>query len=742
MATIDINSPDVPLSRPSSRVSVYRYDPEAAPGPNGESNIYFELPNVRFLSASYREGAEPGTARFRYAFRAPGADPFDPSRAEDVFPFDASGPLVVEQDDRLVVREYTDYDPMTEEAGFELLFDGFAQVPQLDLNGDTEVVTFEAYATPVRLWDEPLKGAMYRPGDAPDIAGSEVVTDLPAVFNPNGQSNCTREEFDLNRGTDYAHPVFLDWRIVRDPPVKDIWTLGPACRYILYTGNLDQKYVNNPPAGDLEILLENYQPVDAEWVGPIDPDNPDTYTTQPIEVQHLDISGDKVPVALEKVVAPHGFMFRFDLTKTGNGDPLWTIVFYRKDTQYPSKSVYLQKASPGTAVDPSQSNVASLTLSRDGMVMNSWRALTAPTQYECSMILYPLFAIDAADAQDANLMKWQEGSPNFDPVKYRHFGIDETGEGHWDFGTSATVKTTPRLGDLFGVPKPGEAPTFVNRRRPGSAELISWNGQKEARRTELYISADYKFPELDERNVVWDGSGTWQKASGGWTLLKDRCGIRITSDNPTRWQIGLTGNAGDVYGSDVNVVRCMANPDPAGVGSQRFTMRLVTRVEGDFGVNASAKRRAASPTRFEVVQVQDYRDRFVKKIVDASSQYLYPPNPGDPPERDDTRECREDLEQRRRAHELLKIAGTVTIRRLTHSYRIGDRIKKVVGREIDLRQNSAQEAGEANTYPVVVGLTYTADPEQSVSLVLDDRRSDPPPERRRNDAAQERHAQI
>src|SRR5262245_5273115 len=119
-----IEPPDVPLARGAAFVAVYRYDPEGSPP-------YQLLPNVRVLAVQYREGPDPGVARFRYVFNP--ADPTtDPTSFQQALSVDSDLINVVRNDERLVVLK-TDPDGSTSP-----LFDGFAQVPELSLSASQE----------------------------------------------------------------------------------------------------------------------------------------------------------------------------------------------------------------------------------------------------------------------------------------------------------------------------------------------------------------------------------------------------------------------------------------------------------------------------------------------------------------------------------------------------------------------------------------------------------------------------
>ena len=78
-----------------------------------------------------------------------------PSQFEQVWPIDAQGPYVVNPDDRLVVMgQNPDGSPL-------ILFDGFAQVPQVDLTPRFQSVNFAAVGTAVRCYDTRISGRIH-----------------------------------------------------------------------------------------------------------------------------------------------------------------------------------------------------------------------------------------------------------------------------------------------------------------------------------------------------------------------------------------------------------------------------------------------------------------------------------------------------------------------------------------------------------------------------------------------------
>jgi hypothetical protein len=738
----------VPLARQARLFAVYRYDPDAESDEDeeseeGERRVKYQLlPNVRCVQVQYRDGPDPGRARFRYAFGDIGADPDqDPYRVEHAFGagpgYDEDGRVfrahVVQQDDRLVVRHTRD------DGSTVLLFDGFAQLPQGDLSGTVEAVTFTALGTPVRCWDEPLGGALTRDADHPEDV-HDVPTSLPARFNPDGRPNATPlgadaggdmtplgEEPGEGDGDGLKYPTFLG-PVGPDATLNGQevrrWTLGMAARYVIGAGNrmnahnLDQTFVDLVVVAGVESILVAYEPTSPG--APVDVNDPETFEEKDIDAPDYDVTGECWPDALDRLIRPHGFAMRFALTADEDGDPHWVLRIYREDGTTAVQSLLLQK--PGRALDPGLTNVGALSLARDGaQVVNAFRVDSAPVLYEASVVLAPLFDPDPADAAS------EEARNGFtDPrnTKYRLWGFDECGEGHWNFVTSARVTHEP--GDLDPIlkGKDDRERRYAIRRRPARRQLVTKDSAGKPLAARLEVSQDYAGPQPG----VWDGTGTWQLVHGGWAPLDDRLGIRVTEHDANSWPTGspAPGQA-DAFSGKLNLVELCAGPSAV---STHPRFRLTVAVPDDTGLDAGAGRTAATPSRFTVRRRVDGRDRFRKRVLSRWSA-LADPNGADAvdvvlPEDDDTDKAEAFAAGLRRAHESGEFAGSVTVPRLSFSYRVGDKISGLTGRVLSFRQDVG---GGSPVLPTVVGITWDLDGRQATHLELSDRRAEPAPRR-------------
>jgi hypothetical protein len=691
-AYASIQAPSVSLGRPAAQIGVYRYQ-------SGGIGNYEYLANIRVLMIQFREGADAGVARFRYVFDWANP-PTVPNSFQDVLSSDSGMPGVVANDDRLVVLTF---DP---DGNPEVLFDGFAQVPELGLATDREMVTFLALGVAIREWDTPIAGALMRDSDDPDIV-SDYETDLVTHFNPGGLPNATPEDADAVDGFGNTYPTFLDPRVVREPEVRRLWTLPMAVRYLCYRHNPDQTYVTNPDGTLLDDLLVS--------------DDPDAGDTESGEIEPLlapdyPATGKAWPAVVRDLIEPHGFGMAFRLQSDDQGNPTTVLdIFQRQGPSTASyKDLYLQ--TRGSALDPSQTNMSEAQLARDTSGMaNAFSVESGLVRYEASFVLAPGFSISEGDGGSSSaLAAFDKNGTDFSQDNhdlYRLYVFDETGEGHWDWKTSETSKETPSLDDLLGT-EDDPASGYVKRRRVPIGELFTLDPNQKPLRAQLSISTNF----TGTQPGLWDGTGTWQPIGGGFELLKDRLGIWINVPNPNSWNIQASKVSGMPYPS--GVVKGVENQ--ANTGATHFALRLTCVIEGDHVIAATADRRDSSPTSYTILRHVDARDRYARHVVAAKSEFNS--SSDEIVVRDDTDDALAEAISRRTTSEAGEVAGAVVIPRFTQAYQIGDRICSIQGRDLSLQTNAGAPTEEGPVYPAVVGLTWDFDGKQQTLLQLSDQR--------------------
>ncbi len=694
-ASASIEASGVPLGRTSVSVGVFRF----------RGGRFELLPNIRVLTIQTRQGADPGVARFRYVFD-PSNSPDAPQSFDQALSVDSNLAGVVQNDERLVVMTfYPDGSPL-------FLFDGFAQVPELDLAPSQERVSFSAFGVAVREWDTPIGGALMRDSASPK-AGLDVETDLVTYFNPQGQPNATSPGAEARDQNGNLFPTFLDPGVLRNPDVRSMWTLPKAIRYLCYHKNPDQAYVQNPPGEEIDSLLDSRSPTNGISLQQGDPT---TFGSRPLDVPDYPATGKAWPNVLEDLLRPNGFGMAFRLETGDDGLPSTRLDLFRRQDGSPAvaKDLFLQPR--GVVLDPAQSNINAARLARDMTgVVNAYSVESELIRYEASFILAPGFAISASDAQDATALgAFDLSNPAFSSTnhdRYRLYVFDETGEGHWDWSGSRIVSTVASLAGLFGT-DPAHPTPYANRRRVPLGELFTRDSNQKPLRARLSISTDYTGPQP----TLWNGTGTWQPIHGGFSLLRDRLGIWISVANPNGWAIGASGVSGAPYPSGV----LRGVEDQATSGRKRFALRLTCVVEGDKVLSATAKRRPSSPTTFQVLRRIDARDRYFKHLVAPNSEFNL--TSAFVTDRDDSQDAQAEADSRRLAAEAGEVAGSVTIPRFTEAYRVGDRLRAIQGRGLSLRTNAGAPNEEGEVYPAVVGLTWDFDGKQQTILHLSDER--------------------
>ena len=718
MGTFDL--PPVVSGLASAGIQVYvcRYD--------GEELSY--LPNIVCEQIEEKWGATPAVARFRYLLDDTYAQTNGwPSRFEQVFPIDAVGSSVVQMDDRLVVLfQASGGNPF-------VVFDGFAQIPQLDIAPNRQGVSFVALSVAIRLWDQPIITRVQRDGDRDtvDDGSADWEVGLACRFNPSDETVGGQGGYVGNcvaKGTvngDYGtYPVFLDPLLSqRGPKTTSYWFVSTAVGYLMTYMILNlnmNKYVTFPTLSALSELMSAAQPPDDNGFV-----NPGNAVTKDIVVRDYDATNKVHPEVIEELLNYAGFVMAFKCGGDSSGNPQTKLVIMRRDALAATspKPVYLQAAfSP--QLNPSANNVTSLSLVRDcNQMANDWYVETAAQQIEVTVMLAPLFQPDPADVSTPQNF-YNSALTNATALqrhKYRWYGVDECGDGFWNSSDGQWVTGQGcDFGEIFYDEDTGED-DYVKRYRPGQRTVIAKDKSGEPLKATLEIKFDstISYPGL----VALDGSdiGTgWLTVSDGWQLLEDRLGIEVTIDNPEQWNSGnpKVGSGGHIQG-----ITWVAKP-PDG---KAFVLRLTTVIEGDADLGIEAPKRKASPSKFSRARSTDAKDHFQYcAIMPGSLNYL--PQGGDGETflvmRDDTAAAQTQAEQLRSAHEFPTLAGALTIPFLTTYYELGDRINRIQGRGCSLQTNIGASQGETPTYGWVVGRTLQCDPRQATTLQLSDLRGE------------------
>jgi hypothetical protein len=723
--TIDASPAD--LSEPAAPLAVCRYDPDSG---------YTLMPNLICERIERPIGAKPSTAQLRYILDTAGLYPDWPSQFETIWPQTAAaGPYVLSVDDRVVVLAWTP------DGQRRVLFDGFAQIPQVNVSGASQDVTVVCTGVECRCWDVPILGRVQRDMDSPETndGSNEFSTDLPVRFNPShGKDgvipNSTPTDYDHNQSGDSPYPVFLDENIKRSPDkradlpdLREPWTVDRAVRYILGVHN-DEKYVKNPAFRVIKDLLA-VRPYIYDDSGNL---TWDTTKQDAAPTRDLDVTNKCWPDAVETLLRSVGFGCYFDVDEA-LGEPVTTLYVYKLN-EYTLTPKTVSLPNWQSRLDPAQCNVSQLALARDvNQIVNSWAIETHPRKWEVSIILAPGFVPSAGDANNRKqfLRSNLDLASAATRAKYRLYVADEAGDGHYDWDTGTWI--TNQCLDLSpiwpdNVANDGtKTRSYVRRARKGTQTLLSKDGNGKFRQAVVHwcLAGTGSDKYLGKAPAVWDGTATWKAlAHGEWRLLDDQFGIMLTVEDPEAISTGKGKPA-------LRGITAVADPTE---NNPFFYLMLTTVIEDDFMLDAIVPMRVSSPTKFERVRRHDARDHYQFWGVYYPSWYNNPPGPPAPNTdpnlypRDDRLKALDLAAQYRAAHEMPPLAGSVTIPSLTNYYKLADRVKLVDGRNVDLRANTAptQSDDDQPFYPIVVKVSwsFTGD-QQTTTLQLSDLRAEP-----------------
>ncbi|MHC5537747.1 hypothetical protein ACYOEI_05885, partial [Singulisphaera rosea] len=563
--------------------------------------------------------------------------------------------------------------------------------------------------------DATIPGQLMRGADQKTEAGKDVQTDLVVQFNPKGKSNATREGDSGDGAKTYA--VFLDPLLTSPPgddPPQRKWTLPMAARYLCFVINEDEEFVTNPKGADLDALLMGREPIAGVTMNPNDAS---TYAAADIAATDTPLTGQRWPTALRLLTQEYGFGMSFDLTTDGSGEPVTTLRMFHNQAG-DVKSLYLD--ARGEDFDPSRNNVGSADLERDiSDVVNTVIAEGGLERYEVTLVLQCGFPSQSSDATSASaLAKFRSTDPafatsdNYDA--YRLYVFDETGEGHYAPGSTTKLTDVSSLDDVFGAPGDDLEPKYVVRRRVPIGDLFSTDQSGNTLRYRVAVSTDYTGPAPG----LWvPGSEHWQHVEGGVTLLTDRLGIRITVDDPNKWNIGKSSDSNAPFPDGVvKAVECQANPTTA---NPKFFVRLTCVIEGDQCTEFKADRRPSSPINYPIEERVDARDRLATRWIAANSEFNSDSDPQKIQDEDDFLKAEALTVQT--AKEAGVFAAEITIPYFTAYYEIGDRIDQIEGRDLGLRTDGGGP-GVMPVLPVVVARRWELDGDNQVThLTLSDR---------------------
>lgn len=714
----------------------------AGPEIDAQNGPYQILPNVRCTQIDYREGPEPPVAQFQYITDdLLNAALGWPNQFQQLWPIDAQGDYVVNVDDEIVVLTQ---DPS---GNLIVLFDGFAQIPQIDVAANQQGVSFSAVGVGIRLWDQPITSRIQRQTNSPDdlTGDSDITVQLPARFNPSSNSVGSQGGFAPNMvgHANYTesedvgnYPVFIDPLIVLQGNADnyDYWYISDVVKYLLASepSPLD-------PAGNPWILYPTFDALD-EVLGSHPPDNgavvaPGFVADENPMIRDYDASNHPVPNVIHDLLDYGGFVMIFTTGTNPDGTPIDSLKIVRRDALATVSPKQLFLAALGqNQLDLSVNNATALHLSRDcNEILNDWDVETDVKQVEITVYLAPGYTPVAGDQShpvvETFFSSKLTGATADQRRKYRWYIADECGDGHYNMDTATFVTGTPfDFSPIFPANPDGggddDVPTYVNRYRPGISTLVSRDINRKPLKATLEAAVGFASTDPALSGEALEGA-TWLTIPHGWRLLDDRLGIEVDVENPEEWS---TGNQ---KLPKISGVTWWAAP----TDDTNILFRLTVVIDSDERLAINSPKRIASPTKHSRSRSTDAKDHFQYCSIDLSSanyatQKDSDGNPSDGTNplvmRDDTKPAQTHADLLRSAHEFPKVAGSVTIPYWTDYYQIADRIQILKGRNASFQVNVGVDQGEAPTYPWITAFTWKFEHDkQETVLQLSDRRAEP-----------------
>ena len=168
--TIDNQAPQ--LTTQAVGLAVVKFNPNGSPR-------YLLVPNLVPDTIERPIGPQMGAAHLHYLIDHSGLFPEWPTQFDKIWPQTAiPSRYIVVADERIAIIAYLP------SGNTRMLFDGFAQIPQVDIDEGAERVSITATSCECRCWDTTITGRVQRDATDPN-AGAVLSTDLPCRFNPS-----------------------------------------------------------------------------------------------------------------------------------------------------------------------------------------------------------------------------------------------------------------------------------------------------------------------------------------------------------------------------------------------------------------------------------------------------------------------------------------------------------------------------------------------------------------------------
>lgn len=373
--------------------------------------------------------------------------------------------------------------------------------------------------------------------------------------------------------------------------------------------------------------------------------------------------GRYLPELLDLLLQPHGYNWYLRAALVSGVRTLTITLFQRGVGD--EVELFLQAAGSG-GVDPADTNVSDIGIEwNTADLANGIYCLGSFYEREVTIeLLRGWAAADDALTVDELSKSDEAGISVFatKPNVHRKWVADEAG----DYDTLRTGHDTAGAAIRSGLITALGASSVPKRRQPFPCLTLDSDGHRRDPVVEWYDADD----------------STWKPAPGA-RVLETELGVYFDGDTPPDYLL------------DADTPR----------------VRLTCCVRGDTAVFALAAPQPTSPNSGTIYLVVDVSDRFHNRLR-SSGGTLDSVLTGDADEANDTAALETYAEKLRAIEDSARVTAEVKLPGIAREYEIGQLVTALNGRDISLNRNAADNA--TKKYPQIVGITYTAEPPETV----------------------------
>lgn len=388
------------------------------------------------------------------------------------------------------------------------------------------------------------------------------------------------------------------------------------------------------------------------------PDKFDILSDAPVLKNFTIERGMYLPDALDKILEPHGYTW-FVKLGTNSSDALTRTITIIKQGEGTEKQVYFQR--PGETLDIKKSNAPEITVKTSLTEMaNKVTVYGDWIRKEATLELKKGWATAQDTLTPDELQKKDESGSQYEtyPNAHRKWVFNEGGDYN---GLRTEIGNTHAPLTVFGA---GEE--YVPKRRKVADKLLTLNNK-----------GDYRDPYLE----YYDNSlAAWKPVPPEWgyDILDDEIGVYFDGNKPPAelWEQGS---------DDIANMR----------------LRLTCVVSCDKRLEYTATRQTSSPNSRDIEIYIDASDRFFNKQVDSGSTFygVY-----DALEKDDSTAIQTYAENLRDINDSAMIDVSIVLFGLVNSYKRGELLTKVEGRNISFNRNSTDAS--TKKYLQITGVNF------------------------------------